>query len=160
MFGSEIKALLAAGVSADLDDAGLEDYLALRYVPAPRTLFRAVRQLPAGHKMVISDDRFEVQRWWRLRYDPKLTLTLAQAADDIEDLMRTAVERRLVSDVPLGCFLSGGLDSSTVLSFMSELSDEPVRTSRSASKRAGQATNCRPPARQRRPSALATMRSA
>ena len=128
VFGSEIKALLAAGVPADLDDAALEDYLALRYVPAPRTLFRSVRQLPAGHKMVISDDRFEVERWWRLRYDPKLTLTLAQAADDVEDLMRTAVERRLVSDVPLGCFLSGGLDSSTVLSFMSELSDEPVRT--------------------------------
>ena len=128
VFGSEIKALLAAGVPADLDDAALEDYLALRYVPAPRTLFRSVRQLPAGHKMVISDDRFEVQRWWRLRYDPKPALTLAQAADDVEDLMRTAVKRRLVSDVPLGCFLSGGLDSSTVLSFMSELSDEPVRT--------------------------------
>ena len=128
VFGSEIKALLAAGVPADLDDAALEDYLALRYVPAPRTLFRSVRQLPAGHKMVISDDRFEVQRWWRLRYDPKPALTLAQAADDIEDLMRSAVKRRLVSDVPLGCFLSGGLDSSTVLSFMSELSDEPVRT--------------------------------
>ena len=79
VFGSEIKALLAAGVPADLDDAALEDYLALRYVPAPRTLFRSVRQLPAGHKMVISDDGFEVQRWWRLRYDPKPALTLAQS---------------------------------------------------------------------------------
>jgi asparagine synthase (glutamine-hydrolysing) len=56
VFGSEIKALLAAGVPVDLDDAALEDYLALRYVPAPRTLFRGVRQLPAGHKMVVSDD--------------------------------------------------------------------------------------------------------
>ena len=56
LFGSELKALLAAGVPSDLDDAALEDYLALRYVPAPRTLFRSVRQLPAGHKMVISDD--------------------------------------------------------------------------------------------------------
>ena len=128
VFGSEIKALLAAGVSADLDDAALQDYLALRYVPAPRTLFRSVSQLPPGHKMVISDDEFDVQRWWRLRYDPKPAITLTDAAAEVEDLMRTAVERRLVSDVPLGCFLSGGLDSSTVLSFMSELMDEPVRT--------------------------------
>ncbi len=128
VLGSEIKALLAAGVSADLDDAALEDYLALRYVPAPRTLFRSVRQLPAGHKMVVGDDGLEIERWWRLRYAPKLPVTLGQAADEVEDLMRTAVERRLVSDVPLGCFLSGGLDSSAVLSFMAELSDEPVRT--------------------------------
>ena len=78
--------------------------------------------------MVVSEDGFEVQRWWRLRYDPKSALTLAEAADEAEDLMRTAVQRRLISDVPLGCFLSGGLDSSTVLSFMSELMDEPVRT--------------------------------
>jgi asparagine synthase (glutamine-hydrolysing) len=78
--------------------------------------------------MVISDSGFEVQRWWRLRYEPKLALTLTEAADEAEGLMRTAVKRRLVSDVPLGCFLSGGLDSSTVLSFMSELTDEPVRT--------------------------------
>jgi asparagine synthase (glutamine-hydrolysing) len=128
VLGSEIKALLAGGVPADLDDAALEAYLALRYVPAPQTLFRSVRQLPAGHKMVVSDDRLEIERWWHLRYDPKLPVTLHQAADDVEALMRTAVERRLVSDVPLGCFLSGGLDSSTVLSFMAELSDEPVRT--------------------------------
>jgi asparagine synthase (glutamine-hydrolysing) len=128
VFGSEIKALLAAGISADLDDVALQEYLALRYVPAPRTLFRSVRQLPAGHKMVIKDDRLVVERWWRLRYDPKLSVTRREAADEVEALMRTAVERRLVSDVPIGCFLSGGLDSSTVLSFMAELSDEHVRT--------------------------------
>jgi asparagine synthase (glutamine-hydrolysing) len=128
VFGSEIKALLAAGVSADLDDAALGDYLVLRYVPAPRTLFRAVRQLPPGHKMVVSDAGLEIERWWRLRYGPKQPVTLNQATDDVEALMRTAVERRLVSDVPIGCFLSGGLDSSAVLSFMAELSGEPVRT--------------------------------
>ncbi|QNJ92810.1 asparagine synthase (glutamine-hydrolyzing) [Mycolicibacterium fluoranthenivorans] len=128
VFGSEIKAVLAAGVSADVDDAALQDYLALRYVPAPRTLFRSVRQLPPGHKFVVGDDGFAVERWWQLRYEPKPAITVVQAADEVEDLMRTAVARRLVSDVPLGCFLSGGLDSSTVLSFMSELSDEPVRT--------------------------------
>lgn len=128
VFGSEIKALLAAGVSADVDDAAVDAYLDLRYVPAPRTLFRAVRQLPPGHKMVISGDGCDVQRWWRLRYTPKSAVTLSEAADAVEDLMRTAVARRLVSDVPLGCFLSGGLDSSTVLSFMAELIDEPVQT--------------------------------
>jgi asparagine synthase (glutamine-hydrolysing) len=128
VFGSEIKALLAAGIPSDLDDVALDEYLALRYVPAPRTLFREVRQLPPGHKMAVTEAGVEIERWWRLRYGPKLAHTLEEAADDAEGLMRTAVERRLVSDVPLGCFLSGGLDSSAVLSFMAELSDEPVRT--------------------------------
>lgn len=128
VFASEIKALLAAGVSADVDDSALQQYLSLRYVPTPRTLFRSVQQLPPGHKMVITNKGFQVERWWRLRYDPKATTTVSQAAEEIEDLMRTAVERRLVSDVPIGCFLSGGLDSSTVLSFMAELTNEPVRT--------------------------------
>ncbi|MCG7595442.1 asparagine synthase (glutamine-hydrolyzing) [Mycobacterium sp. PSTR-4-N] len=128
VFGSEIKALLAAGVSAEVDDEALQAYLTLRYVPNPRTLFRSVRQLPPGHKMIIGDDGLSIERWWRLRYDEKPTITIGEAADEAEGLMRTAVERRLVSDVPLGCFLSGGLDSSTVLSFMSELCDEPVQT--------------------------------
>ena len=126
--GSEIKSLLAAGVSADLDDAGLQAYLALRYVPAPATLFRAVRQLPAGHVMTVNSSGTEIRRWWRLRYAPKSQATAAEATDRVEALMRQAVDRRLISDVPLGCFLSGGLDSSTILSFMAEASDEPVRT--------------------------------
>jgi asparagine synthase (glutamine-hydrolysing) len=128
VFGSEIKALLAAGISNDVDDTALQHYLALRYVPSPLTLFRSVRQLPPGHKMVIDGDGMSIARWWRLRYQPKTTITLTEAADEAEDLIRRAIERRLVSDVPLGCFLSGGLDSSTVLSFMSELSGEPVST--------------------------------
>jgi asparagine synthase (glutamine-hydrolysing) len=128
VFGSEIKALLAAGIPADLDDVALQQYLALRYVPAPRTLFRSVSQLPPGHTMVIEDGASRIHRWWQLQYDPKPDITLTQAADGVEDLMRTAVERRLVSDVPLGCLLSGGLDSATVLSFMAELTPEPVQT--------------------------------
>lgn len=128
VFGSEVKALLAAGVSADVDDTALEQYLALRYVPSPRTLFRDVHQLPAGHKMVLDRSGTTIDRWWRLNYAPKAAITLREAADEVETLMRSAVGLRLVSDVPLGCFLSGGLDSSTVLSFMSELMDEPVRT--------------------------------
>ena len=128
VFGSEIKALLAAGLSADVDDDALRDYLALRYVPSPRTLFRSVRQLPPGHKMILGDNEFDIRRWWRLNYVPKVATTLDHAADEAEALIGAAVDRRLVSDVPLGCFLSGGLDSSTVLSFMAEYSDEPVRT--------------------------------
>jgi asparagine synthase (glutamine-hydrolysing) len=128
VFGSEIKSLLSAGVSSDLDDAGLADYLALRYVPAPRTMFRAVRQLPPGHLMTVDAGGTRIRRWWRLEYGPKLEAGLDEAAAACEDLVRDAVGARLVSDVPLGCFLSGGLDSSTLLSFMAELSDQPVRT--------------------------------
>ena len=91
-------------------------------------MFRAVRQLPAGHLLVADESGVEIRRWWRLRYGPKNGVGLQEAADDVEGLMGQAVRRRLISDVPLGCFLSGGLDSSAVLSFMAEASAEPVRT--------------------------------
>src|SRR5690606_984994 len=87
LIGSEIKALLAAGVSADLDDVALSDYLALRYVPAPRTMFRAVRQLPAGHLMVGDRDGIAIRRWWRLDYGPKHDITMDEAVDRAEELM-------------------------------------------------------------------------
>lgn len=128
LIASEIKALLAAGVPADIDDQALGAYLALRYVPAPLTLFRGVRQLPAAHSMRIVDGRPTIARWWRLRYDPKHTAGPQELAERGEELMRESVALRMISDVPLGCFLSGGIDSSLVLSFMAELSDEPVRT--------------------------------
>ena len=88
LIASEIKALLAAGVSADLDDDALEAYLALRYVPAPATLFRSVRQLPAGHAMSVDASGLEIRRWWRLAYGPKSVVELREAADEVERLMR------------------------------------------------------------------------
>ena len=127
-FASEIKALLAAGVPAEIDEAGLAAYLELRYVPAPATMFRDVRQLLPGHLMVADASGVRIDRWWRLVYGPKLDVTLDQAASTVETLLRDAVEARLISEVPLGCFLSGGLDSSTILAMMSELRDEPVST--------------------------------
>ncbi len=128
LIASEIKALLAAGVAADIDESALGAYLALRYVPAPRTMFRGISQLPAGHLMRVESGRTEIERWWRLEYGPKYALDAPAAAQMADKLIRESVRMRMISDVPLGCFLSGGLDSSLVLSFMAELSDEPVRT--------------------------------
>jgi asparagine synthase (glutamine-hydrolysing) len=128
LIASEIKALLAAGVAADIDEGALGAYLALRYVPAPRTMFRGISQLPAGHLMRVASGDVEIERWWRLVYGPKHQLDAHDAAERAEELIRDSVRMRMISDVPLGCFLSGGLDSSLVLSFMTELSDEPVRT--------------------------------
>ena len=127
-YASEIKALLAAGVPSDIDDAGLAAYLELRYVPAPATMFRNVRQLPPAHLMVVDESGVTIERYWRLNYGPKLDATPEEAAREVETRLRAAVEARLVSDVPLGCFLSGGLDSSVVLAMMSELRDGPVST--------------------------------
>jgi asparagine synthase (glutamine-hydrolysing) len=127
-FASEIKALLAAGVPSAIDDAGLAAYLELRYVPAPATMFREVRQLLPGHLMVADASGLRIERWWRLVYGPKLDVTLDEAASHAEGLFRKSVEARLISEVPLGCFLSGGLDSSMVLAMMSELRDQPVST--------------------------------
>jgi asparagine synthase (glutamine-hydrolysing) len=128
LIASEIKALLAAGLPADVDEASLGAYLALRYVPAPGTMFRGVSQLPPGHLMRVSGGRAEIERWWRLEYGPKHAGELPELATEAESLMRESVRMRMISDVPLGCFLSGGIDSSLVLSFMAELSDAPVRT--------------------------------
>lgn len=128
LFASEIKALLAAGVSSDLDPLALEAVLDLRYVPTPRTMFAAVRQLPAGHLMAVDAAGPRVRRWWRLDYQPKHAVTLEEAEAETERLLRESIELRLVSDVPLGCFLSGGLDSSVLLALMTEISGGPVET--------------------------------
>jgi len=128
-FASEIKALLAIKPElAELDCAALHEYLSIRIVTPPRSMFRRIRKLPPGHTLGFRDGKVELRRYWDLRYQPKMKVGLDEAVEELEREMRSAVKYHLVSDVPVGAFLSGGLDSSLVVAMMSEVSGDPVKT--------------------------------
>lgn len=132
VFGSEIKALLPAGLPLDLDLAAVDAYFALSYVPAPHTIFRAVRKLLPGHYVTWRPGQLVRQiPYWHLpcsREDRHRGAHPDELAAELLQLLRRAVQRHMISDVPLGAFLSGGLDSSAVVALMAEHSSQPVRT--------------------------------
>jgi asparagine synthase (glutamine-hydrolysing) len=142
VFASEIKGILAAGgMEPELDLRSLDEYLTLRFIPSPRTLFTHVRKLPPAHVLVldasgveprnsrlISAPTLEIRRYWSLRYQPKRSGREAEVVEETRERIREAVESHLISDVPVGAYLSGGMDSSLVVAMMAELRDEPVPT--------------------------------
>jgi len=118
-FASEIKALLQPGLVAPaLDLPGLSHLMAVRFVPGTGTLFRDVEKLPAGHWMMVEDGRCRLQRYWEPRYEPKLAASEDEIVERLRAQLGETVRTLLVSDVPVGAFLSGGIDSSTVASLM------------------------------------------
>jgi asparagine synthase (glutamine-hydrolysing) len=129
-FASELRALLQdPEIPRDLDFEALDAYLALRWIPAPLSAFEAVRKLPPASVLTLEGGRVEIERYWELDYGR------APGSDDDGELveklrehLRAAVRRRMVADVPLGAFLSGGIDSSAVVATMAEQSSRPVRT--------------------------------
>ena len=135
VFASEIKGVLAnAGVPRQLDPGAIPAYLTFGYVPTPRTFFAGVRSLPPGHVLTL-DSRAEprIEPYWEPRAVgaadvPRLELGMTAAARAVRSTLEQAVEHRLVSDVPLGAFLSGGIDSSTVGALMAGLSGPRVQT--------------------------------
>lgn len=129
VFASEIQALLAHPlVGRDIDDEAIDEYLTLGYITAPRTAFRSIRKLPPAHVLTWCDGRLDVRAYWQLAFAPKSKLTFEDAAQELRERIDEAVRIRLMSDVPLGAFLSGGLDSSTVVAFMAKHSPRPVKT--------------------------------
>ena len=130
LWGSEAKALLAAPwVERRVNALALHHYLTLQYTPDPLTIFEGLYQLPAAHKLVIERGGApQVSRWWQLAFEPKWNLPEADVIEQARTLLGAAVERRLMSEVPLGAFLSGGLDSSIVVALMAERMAEPVKT--------------------------------
>jgi asparagine synthase (glutamine-hydrolysing) len=131
VFGSELQSLLACpSLPRNLDTRALADYLGLGYVPSPRSIYRAVRQLPPAHRLVArhGGEVGEAERWWRLAYQPKRGLSFADAVAGTRELVDRAVQERLESEVPLGAFLSGGLDSSVVVACMQRRLDRPVQS--------------------------------
>ena len=127
-FASTLNALRVLVPDASLDPAALDAYLTYQAVPAPLTLFRAIRQLPPAHALTydVGADRLAVARYWDVPFTPKHRLSEAEALDDLDGLVRAAVEHRLESDVPLGAFLSGGVDSSLVVAMMAQAQIAPV----------------------------------
>jgi asparagine synthase (glutamine-hydrolysing) len=134
VFGSEIKALLAhPQVPRRLNTTALPYYLIHGYVPAPETMFAEIKQLPPGHVLIVENGSVHATPYWhwplRGRESEELKeLGEGEWAEQVLDALREAVCVRLVSDVPLGAFLSGGLDSSLIVALMSQLMDEPVKT--------------------------------
>ena len=129
LFASEIKALLIdEAISRQPDPIAIDNFLALGYVPGPRTAFKGIYKLPAAHWLELRDNQILSDRYWRIRYIPKLPISVADAVGELRTRFAEAVKIRLVSDVPLGAFLSGGVDSSAVVVHMAQAMDRPVRT--------------------------------
>lgn len=135
IFASEIKSLLAAPwVPRTLDVTALEDYLIYGYIPLHKTIFRRIRKLLPGHWAVVGRDsqtgklRLQAQQYWDLHFAPDPSLSEQDWRDGLRELLRETVQGHMISDVPLGAFLSGGLDSSCVVAVMAEISSRPVKT--------------------------------
>ena len=130
LFASEIQALANhPGVSKEIDLDALDLYLAHQFIPAPWTIYRDIRKLPPAHYMLVDwKNNISIHRYWQLDYTKKIDITEEEAIEETLARLRDAVRLRLISDVPLGALLSGGVDSSLVVSLMSQLSGEPVRT--------------------------------
>ena len=128
-FGSELPSLLCdRAVDDSLDHKAIDEYLSYLFVPHPRTIYRGAKKLPPGSWALYSDGAFEHQRYWSVDYEPRDEENQADLEDTLDGLLRRAVEKRLVADVPLGAFLSGGLDSSLIVALMKEISGESIRT--------------------------------
>jgi len=131
-FSSEVAPLTElSDVSDEIDPDALSLYLQYQYVPAPYSIYRRIRKLPPGHAMRVQNGHVTTWRYWDpvpLAAGPRLAIGEREAVDELESLLRTAVRGQMIADVPLGAFLSGGIDSTAVVSLMVELSSVPVRT--------------------------------
>ena len=130
VFGSEFRALLLhPAVGREVDRAAIHEYLSFMCVPAPRTAFRDIRKLEPGHSLTLTrDGQVKTERYWQPDFSKKLKITEEEAGERALELLREAVRVRLMSEVPLGAFLSGGVDSSAVVALMAEASPTPVKT--------------------------------
>jgi len=129
IFCSELRGLLSADwVSRDIDCTSVDMYLSLQYIPSPRTIYRGVNKLEPGHTLVLKDGNISIARYWDLPLSPAPKMDRGEAKAELVRLLKESTKIRLISDVPLGAFLSGGIDSSIVVALMSELSSAPVKT--------------------------------
>jgi asparagine synthase (glutamine-hydrolysing) len=128
-FGSEIKSLIAAGASGgEIDLEALDHYFSFLYTPRDASIFRGIRKLPPGHLLQWTNGRARVAKYWEMSAAEPFRGSEEDAADALKQVLAEAVRSHMVSDVPLGAFLSGGIDSSTVVGLMAEASPKPVKT--------------------------------
>jgi len=128
-FASEFSGLRAAGaLTQDIDLEALDAYLTFMSIPAPLTIYRGVRKLPPASRLIADKQGVRVERYWQLEYLPKIEISERDATVRVRELLTDAVRKRLISEVPLGAFLSGGVDSSAVVAVMAGLTSRPVKT--------------------------------
>ncbi|EHR71999.1 asparagine synthase, glutamine-hydrolyzing [Burkholderiales bacterium JOSHI_001] len=131
LFGSELKALLAhGGLKREMDPLAVEEYFALGYVAEPRTIFKQALKLPPAHTLTVvrGQPRVDPVEYWDVRFTLDRHISAEDACDELRARLRESVRLRMISEVPLGAFLSGGVDSSAVVATMAGLSSEPVNT--------------------------------
>ncbi len=128
-FASSLKALLKhSDIPLHLDKTALNEYLLFEYVPAPLSMIQNLFKLLPGHWAKVSRGKMAIEKYWDLNYRDKDRRPFPELKEELRELMKASVKRRLISDVPLGIFLSGGIDSSTILSLMTELGHAPLKT--------------------------------
>ena len=129
VFASEPKGIFAdPDVPCASDPLAIHHYLTFGYVPNPRSAFRGVAKVPPAHMVIVENGVARTERYWELSYGPKLSIGEDEAAERLIEILRESVRLRMISDVPLGAFLSGGVDSSTVVALMAQQSSRPVKT--------------------------------
>lgn len=129
LFASEIKSLLQVpDVPRTIDPNAVDEYLTYQYVPYPNTIFEGIRKLPPAHLAVYCDDRLEIERYWAPQWNNDVCRPVSDYEHELRERLTQSVDLRLRSDVPLGAFLSGGIDSSLIVSLMQSLSTQPVKT--------------------------------
>lgn len=129
LFGSEIKALYATNtVSKELDYEALDCFFSYGYIPSPKSVFKNIKKLEPGHYIIFNENGLIKKKYWEVEFAPSNDMSMEDAIDEFLYLFKDAVKIRMISDVPLGAFLSGGIDSPLVVSIMSELSPTKVLT--------------------------------
>ena len=129
LFASEIKALLAyGGIERTVNSAVVQEFLTYSYIVGDQAMIQGIRRLPPAHLLVVENGRTTTRPYWQFTFRPTEAPPEEEVAERVEELVCDAVKRRLMSDVPLGAFLSGGLDSSMIVAMMARLLDRPVRT--------------------------------
>jgi asparagine synthase (glutamine-hydrolysing) len=128
-FASELKSLLEVpGCDRQIDPSAIDQYLTYQYVPHPYTIFRGIRKLPPGHLAVYQEDRTEVRPYWEPDFNRQQSITQAEAIEQLRTTLPSSVELRLQSEVPLGAFLSGGVDSSLIVALAQQKLAQPMKT--------------------------------
>lgn len=129
IFSSEIRALLASGeIDRQVNRNAIREYLSYFYVPAPETIFQGIFQLKPAHYAVFSKTDFTQKKYWELDFSRKISITEGKAAQEVSRIVHESVTLRMISDVPVGIFLSGGLDSSIITGVMSQKTQLPIET--------------------------------
>lgn len=134
VFGSEIKTILEyPGIDREIDPEALDFFVTLEYIPAPFSIFRHIRKLPAGHILTYEKGKLQIRKYWDVRQPDRPESGVAEPdfnrlKEQFHELLTESVKMRMISDVPLGAFLSGGIDSSSIVAKMAGLSDQKIKT--------------------------------